>query len=168
MEQEPRNLFRQQARDKLSDPDDLDEYLKVTKPSAWLMLLSVVMLLVGLLAWAIFGSFNTSLPATAVRLNNSVVCFLSQAEASKVHVGDQVAVGGEHTEVLSIDQVPMSVAEAREMLGNDYLVEELMPGKWGTKVTMADTPKLASGIPLGAKITIDHVAPITLFVPKDE
>lgn len=57
------DLFRQKAIDKMSSPDELTEYLKVTSPSVWATLASVAALLAGLIAWACVGTLPTKADA---------------------------------------------------------------------------------------------------------
>ena len=49
------NIFRQKSIDKISSPEKLDDYIKVTKPSVWITLIAIVLLLAGAVAWSIFG-----------------------------------------------------------------------------------------------------------------
>lgn len=48
-------IFRQKSMDRVSSPEQLNDYIRVTTPSVWLVLLALVILLVGMLAWSIFG-----------------------------------------------------------------------------------------------------------------
>ena len=41
-------LFRKEAMERISSPDDLTSYLRVTSPSVWIILTAVIALLVGL------------------------------------------------------------------------------------------------------------------------
>ena len=50
------NLFRKKNLDKISSPEQLNDYIRVTKPSVWLTLLALVILLLGMLAWSILGT----------------------------------------------------------------------------------------------------------------
>ena len=50
------NLFRKKNLDKISSPEQLNDYIRVTKPSVWLTLLAVLLLLFGMLAWSILGT----------------------------------------------------------------------------------------------------------------
>ncbi|MBO7673442.1 MAG: hypothetical protein J6S63_00375 [Atopobiaceae bacterium] len=59
-------LFRQKAIDKMSSPDELTDYLKVTSPSVWAVLVAVVVLLAGIIAWACVGTLPTRAQASIV------------------------------------------------------------------------------------------------------
>ena len=50
------NVFRQKSIDRVSSPEQLNDYIKVTTPSVWLVLIAVILLLVGMLAWSVFGT----------------------------------------------------------------------------------------------------------------
>ncbi|MCI7691340.1 MAG: hypothetical protein MSR67_03005 [Oscillospiraceae bacterium] len=49
------SIFRQKSIDKITSPEKLDDYIKVTKPSVWITLIAIVLLLAGAVVWSIFG-----------------------------------------------------------------------------------------------------------------
>ena len=52
-------LFRKKSVDKVTSPEQLNDYIRVTTPSVWLVLLALFLLLAGLLAWSVFGTVTT-------------------------------------------------------------------------------------------------------------
>ena len=54
------SIFRQKSLDKVSSPEHLNDYIRVTTPSVWLVLAALVVLLVGMLAWSIFGTVEAT------------------------------------------------------------------------------------------------------------
>ena len=49
-------LFRKKSLDKVSSPEELNDYIRVTSPSVWLILAAILILIVGILAWCVFGT----------------------------------------------------------------------------------------------------------------
>ena len=49
------SVFREKSMDRVSSPEALNDYIRVTTPSVWIVLIALVVLLVGMLAWSIFG-----------------------------------------------------------------------------------------------------------------
>ncbi|MBR4341524.1 MAG: hypothetical protein IKP88_02245 [Lachnospiraceae bacterium] len=49
------SVFRQKSLDKVSSPEKLDDYVRVTTPSVWITLAAIVLLLIGAVLWGIFG-----------------------------------------------------------------------------------------------------------------
>ena len=57
---ENKSVYRQSSLDRIQSPEQLNSYLRVTNPSAWIVLIAVIVLLVGALVWGSFtyiGSF---------------------------------------------------------------------------------------------------------------
>ena len=48
-------IFREKSLERVSSPEELNDYIRVTTPSVWIVLADTVVLLVGMLAWSIFG-----------------------------------------------------------------------------------------------------------------
>ena len=48
-------IFREKSMDRVSSPEALNDYIRVTTPSVWIVLIAILVLLAGMLAWAIFG-----------------------------------------------------------------------------------------------------------------
>ena len=52
-------IFREKSLMRVSSPEALNDYIRVTTPSVWLVLGALVVLLVGMLVWSIFGTVET-------------------------------------------------------------------------------------------------------------
>ena len=50
------SIFRQKSIDRVSSPEQLNDYIRVTTPGVWLVLLALVILLLGMLAWSVLGT----------------------------------------------------------------------------------------------------------------
>ena len=49
------SLFRQKSIQRISSPEEIDEYMKVTSPSMWFVLGAVIFLLLAIFVWSITG-----------------------------------------------------------------------------------------------------------------
>ena len=52
------SIFRQKSIDKISSPEKLDDYIRVTTPGVWITLAAIVVLLVGVIIWGVFGELT--------------------------------------------------------------------------------------------------------------
>ena len=53
-------IFREKSMERVSSPEALNDYIRVTTPSVWLVLAAIVVLLVGMLAWSVFGTVDVT------------------------------------------------------------------------------------------------------------
>ena len=51
-----KSIFREKNMKRVSSPEALNDYIHVITPSVWIVLIALVVLLAGILAWSIFGS----------------------------------------------------------------------------------------------------------------
>ena len=65
MAEDNQTLFRKKAMARISSPEDLTSYLRVTSPGMWIILAAVIVLLAGLFAWSAVGTLRSSLPVRA-------------------------------------------------------------------------------------------------------
>ena len=164
------SIFTGKASEKLRSPDDLEKYVRVTNPSVWVVLIACIALVAGFLAWGVFGTVTTNVQATAAVVEveddkPQALCFLSSDEMTKVKVGDAANVGGQGLTVSSVNGVPLSGEEARELLQSDYLVSALMKGDWAYVVFFeGDISDLSQDVPLSANISVESMAPIKLIL----
>ncbi len=53
------DAVREKTVERVTDPEELNGYIRVTTPSVWIVLAALVALLLGMLAWSIFGTVET-------------------------------------------------------------------------------------------------------------
>lgn len=58
-----KNIFREKSIERISSPDQLNEYIKVSSPGVWVAMLAVVIFLAGVIYWAVNGRVDVFLPA---------------------------------------------------------------------------------------------------------
>ena len=163
------SIFNKKATEKLRSPDDLDKYVRVTSPSVWVVLVACMFLIVGLLAWGVFGAVTTNVTTTGTVVNGQAICLLPTDKAAEVKAGNVANVGGEMMTVSSVSAIPVSAGEAKNILQNDYLVSALMSGDWSYTVLFeGDTSEFDEGVPIKVNITTSRVAPISLILANFE
>lgn len=105
------NLFRKKSLERISSPEQLNSYIRVSTPSVWLLLAAIVVLLLGVCVWGVFGHLDTTLPVLAVSYGETVTAYVRDADADKVAPGARVTAGGTEGSVLSVSKEPVQVDE---------------------------------------------------------
>ena len=50
---EKKNIFRKANLERMSSPEKLNDYIRVSNPSVWVILVAIAILLIGVLVWGI-------------------------------------------------------------------------------------------------------------------
>lgn len=58
-----KKIFREKSLERISSPEQLNEYIKVSSPGVWMAMIAVIILLAGALVWAICGRVDVYVPA---------------------------------------------------------------------------------------------------------
>lgn len=80
-------IFRKKSLDKMKSPENLDDYIRVSNPGVWLLLVSVIVLLVGACVWSVFGHIDSTVPAIVRVEDGEAVCFLAEENVFPVQAG---------------------------------------------------------------------------------
>ena len=87
-------IFRKKSLDKVKSPENLDEYIRVSNPGVWLLLVSIIVLLAGAFVWGVFGQIESSAEASVQVKNGVAVCYIGEGDASSIQNGMAVKFGG--------------------------------------------------------------------------
>ncbi len=84
-------MFRQEALERLSSPERLDQTLKVVNPKAWIPLATAGSLVAVALGWSIFGRIPLTVEGRGVLIQpRRVVPFQSPSDGHLVELKRQV------------------------------------------------------------------------------
>ena len=153
------NLFRPKSLERISSPEQLNHYIRVSTPSVWLLLCAIVVLLTGVCVWGVFGHMDTALPVVALSREGEVTAYVCQVDAEKVRVGAGVSLNGMEGQVLAIGAEPVMVDGSF----TEYMrhVGALQQGEWVYAVTL--DAACEEGV-YAAQIVIDSVSPMSFVL----
>lgn len=87
-------IFRKKSLDKVKSPENLDDYIHVSNPGVWLLLISIIILLAGACVWGAFGHIDSTAPTTVLAESGTAACFVADEDISSVHEGLTVKFDG--------------------------------------------------------------------------
>lgn len=156
MEQENNQVFREKSVERLSSPEQLNDYIRVSNPSVWMCLGAIIILLAGVCVWGVFGRLSTTLSTAAIAKDGSLICLVREEDFARIQVGMAVSAGGQSTFLTQLSDTPVAVSNQMD----PYVLHlgELSEGDW---VYMAAAPtELPDGTYTGV-ITIESIAPMS-------
>ncbi len=132
-------LFREKSLKRISSPEELGDYMKVTSPSMWLVMAAMVLLLAAAIIWSFTGRMETTLDTAARVENGQAVIELSSEQIGMLTVGSEVRSGDKTGQVTGIEKEE-----------DGYLV-------------LARLPQLEDGLTEVTVVT-ESIAPITFLM----
>lgn len=97
MEDKQKSIFREKSIERVSSPEKLDEYLKVTPIKVWMILSAIIVVLIGVIVWGYFGRLETKVYAACRVQNNNAHCYIKETDVDKVKAGNfEVTIEGQN------------------------------------------------------------------------
>lgn len=152
-------IFRDKALEKAASPDRLDDYIKVSNPSVWLLLGAICAFLLGVGIWCIFGNIADVQPGLLHVESDTAIVAIDQSTASELSAGDKVESSGVEGTVVEVnDQVVPTSQFSEEALS------AINPkSSWVAVATVAiDMP--AGDYP--ANVTVREYKPLDLLLNR--
>ncbi len=152
-------IFRKESVKKVSSPEELHDYIKISNPGIWLVLAAAAALLIALLVWAAVGSLDTTVTASGVARDGKLVCYM--ADASGIMQGQEVTVNGVHGTVTAVSAKPISRDRAQTESGADeYALYCLALPEWSYVVELTLADALTDGTFARAEIVTEQIRPL--------
>lgn len=153
-------LFRKNSIEKVSSPEQLNDYIRVTNPGVWMVLAAIVILLAGVCAWGVLGHLDTTIKTVAVAEEKQINLYIKEADIGSVKENMKVIINGAEYEISDIAEYPV-------VAGNDfseYVLHKgnLKAGEWVYPAVILGG-ECAAGI-YEAEIVVESVSPISFVI----
>ena len=165
-------LFKKSSVERFSSPEKLNDFIQVSNPSSWMVLGAALALLLGLLAWGVFGELTQSVTFTGLAKNGMLLCYVDNITSAQLEEGmtvDIVPISQTDTAepvggcVASIAEIPLSYEEASEGMEQDYLLAVLGISTWNIPVRVSPAEPLLAGMVYSISDVTQTQRPIDLL-----
>ena len=149
-------IFREKSLEKISSPEQMNDYIRVSSPSVWMVLAAVIVLLAGVCVWGMFGHLDTAVQTGGVCTNGRLTVFVGEEDHDKIGENAVISVDGVEYTVAEITNAPIRVDDQID----PYVVHlaGFTEGDWVYRL-YADVPGLADGV-YAASVITERVRPL--------
>ena len=143
---------------KVDSPEQLNQYIRLSNPGVWVILLSITVLLVGVCIWGCFGKIDTKVNAVLISDNYNSYIYVKESDIEKIKEEMQVEIknSDNNYKIIEIGESPEKVTndmdEYARHLGNFQI------GEWVYKCRIDGRVKEGA---YGADIIVESIAPMT-------
>ncbi|MEG1947753.1 MAG: hypothetical protein RR139_11715 [Lachnospiraceae bacterium] len=153
------SIFRKASLDRVSSPEQLNDYIKVSRPSVWLILTAIILLLVGACIWGVFGTLTTTCDTIAVVQGGKAVCYVTPSVAQDIAVGMELKASSSIGHITSVAAAPMEITA-----DFDTYVLYLSGWKASDWVTLVTADIAAPDGTYNAKIVLENISPVSFVL----
>jgi len=152
-------LFRKKSIEKVSSPEQLNEYIRVSNPGVWMILAAIVILLIGVCVWGILGHLDTTIKMVAVVEDSEITVYVMESDIEQIKEGMNVIIGDRECEITDIADQPVAVGDNF----SEYTlhVGNLQNGDWVYSVAVSG--EIDDGIH-SADIVVESISPISFVI----
>ncbi len=109
---EKSKAYRQKSIDRISSPDQLQDYMRVTNPGVWMVLAAVIVLLAGIFVATVFGRLESTYTARAKIQDGKAVLLIEGEAADEVDEGMTLRIKNEQAKIEDVYWVTQDAVEA--------------------------------------------------------
>lgn len=66
------SIFREKSMDRISSPEEIDDYMKVTSPGMWMVFVAIILILAAVLVWSVTGKIEENLLVAGQTLTEEI------------------------------------------------------------------------------------------------
>lgn len=149
------SIFRKKNIDKINSPESLNDYVKVTNPSVWFVLLGIIVFLVGASVWATLGKINNDLNTAAEVKNGEIIVYVDEYLIESIASGMEVHIEGEKFFITDIPQRPIEAVDV-----DNYVLHkgDMESSRWLYPIKLKGT--LTDGVYI-ATIKLEQITPMS-------
>ena len=106
------SLFREKNLERLESPEKLNDYLRVTSPGVWMVLGAVIVLLIGVCIWGVFGRIQATRQAVVITESGESSCLVPQSALEGVLQYRTIEIDEEKRELVPDVLEPQVITES--------------------------------------------------------
>ena len=159
MEKQKQSLFRTKSIERSESPESMNDYLQVTSPGVWIVLATVIVFLIGVCIWGIFGHIESTTKVAVVSTGEETICLIPQNALETVIENRSIKINGTDYELAPATLNPEVIAEDTNVYW--ILAGDLAIGDIVYKISLSQT--LSEGVYSGIIVT-EVLSPFSLLL----
>ena len=152
-------LFRKKSMEKIESPEALDDYLQVTSPGVWLVLAAVIIFLVGVCIWGVFGHIDSTINVAVVAENGQAFCLVPEIALSRAVKDQIVKINNKDYELTPDTLMPEVISEETNIYW--IMAGNLSIGDIVYRISLSESPD--DGVYSGTIVT-ETLSPVSLLL----
>lgn len=125
---ENETIFRDKSIERISSPEQLNDYIRLSNPGVWFILASILVILTGACIFAVFGHIDSSVPAVGIAKNGKMVCLVKKEYGDRFTGEMKLKIDDNEYNVSLRDSKPATVWDTTDPYA--LFIGDMQPGEW--------------------------------------
>ena len=154
------SIFREKNLERVSNPDTLDDYIRIANPGVWMVLVVIILLLVAAIVWGSLGTVNVDSPGFVVVERGATTLWVDESTAREIAPGSTLRAADVEGMVTGAAGVPEPVEDVVAEVAPSGQLEFESEGQW--LCPLSASVQLPAGV-YPATVTVDSYSPLELI-----
>ena len=161
MGNEKNTIFREKSIQRISSPDQLNDYIWRSEPGVWLVLAALTLILVGAVVFGVVGHIDSTVPGVGISEGGHMTCLVKKEYADRFESSMTVKIDDGVYPVTVRDGGPVTVLKDTDPYA--LSVGGLQPGEW---VYELDVEGTFSDGAYQASVITERISPLSFLTRK--
>lgn len=155
---ENETIFRDKSIERISSPDQLNDYVKLSNPGIWFILAAIMIILAGACVLGIFGHIDSTVPGVGIAKDGRMVCLVKKEYGDRFEKDMTVKVDGEEYNAALRNSKPVTVWETTDPYA--LFVGDMQPGEWVYEI---DVEGIFTDGSYEAQLVTERISPLSFL-----
>ena len=125
---ENETIFRDKSIERISSPDQLNDYIRLSNPGVWFILAAITVILAGACVFGIFGHIDSYVPAVGIAKNGKMVCLVKKEYGDRFTEDMKLKIDNEEYRASVRNPKPVTVWDSTDPYA--LFIGDMQPGEW--------------------------------------
>jgi hypothetical protein len=156
-------VFREKSIERLSSPDQLNDYVRLSDPGIWFILAAIVVILTGACIFGVVGHIDSTVPGVGIVKDGRMVCLVKKEYGDRFKEGMKAKIDGSEYSVRLRSDKPVTVWDTTDSYA--LYVGNMQPGEWVYEIDV--NGEFMDGN-YEVDLITDEVSPLSFLFGSDE
>ena len=154
-------VFRDKSIERISSPEQLNDYVRLTNPGVWFVVAAIMIILVGAFIFGITGHIDSSVPGVCISDGSSTVCLVKREYGDRFTDDMHVQVGGAEYRVFLRKVKPVAIDSGIDAYV--LFIGDMEPGEWVYEIDVDG--EIPEGV-YEARLVTERISPLSFIFGK--
>lgn len=107
-------VFRKKSMEKISSPEQMNDYIRVSNPRVWMILAAVIVLLAGVCVWGLFGRLDTAFQTGGVCRDGCLTVYVKEDDFAEIKEEAILSIDGSEFTLSDLPGEPVRLDDSAD------------------------------------------------------